>query len=428
LTQLQLGAPIQSPATSRRLFIATIAALILGAAAGVVFGAATEPLGDVSKLVVQALKAVAVPLLFVAIIDALAKSHMSARGLGWLGVVAAVDAAVAIGIGLLIVHVFQPGRYLGFIKDSLAQGAASVSAPVAPDWHKVFTSLVPESVVEPFVSGSTPAVIVIALAVGLALRQLATRGGPAEQAGAAQVVRLTNTVFNVLITVIGWVVYAVPIAVFCAVAKAVGKSGLAVAGGLGVFIAACLGGMLLQILVTYQGWVLAHPRLTLRRFWRAAKDPVIYAFGINSSLATMPMTLQALEQTEVKEEAARLSACVGTNFNNDGILLYEVVAALILAQAFGLDLSLGEQLYIGLVSVVATLGVAGFPEAGVVALTLVLSAVKIPGEAIVMLMSVDWLIARSRSATNVLGDMAVAVAIDRFLPVKPESAGRGADI
>lgn len=410
---------MKDPRKSRRLFFATIVALVLGAIVGVVFGPATDPLGDVSKLVIQGLKAVAVPLLFVAIVDALVKSHMSGRGFGWLATVAAANAAMAITIGLLIVDVLKPGQYLTFIREATQKVGAATAAPTTMDWHKALTSLVPESLVEPFVTGSTPAVILIALAVGLALRTINQRGSDSERLTAAQVSRFIELAFQLLITIIGWVVYAVPVAVFCAVAKAVGKSGLGVAGGLSLFVAASLGGMLLQILITYQGWVLLHPRLTLKKFWQAAREPMAYAFGINSSLATMPITLTALNQMGVREEPARLSACVGTNFNNDGILLYEVVAALILSQAFGYDLSLGQQLYIALVSVVATIGVAGFPEAGVVALTLVLSAINLPAESIVLLMSVDWIIARSRSATNVLGDMAAAVAIDRFLPGAP---------
>lgn len=400
---------------ARYLFVITIVALILGALVGAKFGTATESLGDISKLVIQALKAVAVPLLFLAIADAFSKAHVSSRGFGIMALVSLINAGGAITIGLLIVNFFQPGKHLTFLKDSLAT-AAVAGTPPKMDWHKAVASLVPDSFVEPFLSGSTPAIILMALALGLALRRINLKGDTEEGSGAKQIQTIIGTSLAILTTIIGWVVYFVPLAVFCAVAKAVGKSGLAIAGGLGIFVVVCVGGMVLHVLMIYQTWIFIHPKLTLRKFWNAAKYPAAYAFGINSSLATMPMTLTALKQTEVRDEAARLSACVGTNFNNDGILLYEVLATLILAQAFGQNLTISHQLYIAVVSVVATLGVAGFPEAGVVALTLVLSAIQLPPEAIVLLMSVDWIIARSRSATNVLGDMAVAVAIDRFLP------------
>ena len=104
-----------------------------------------------------------------------------------------------------------------------------------------------------------------------------------------------------------------------------------------------------QSLLVYHMAILRHPVISIKQFWHHAKAPVFYAFGANSSLATMPTTLNALDALRVRPEAARLSACIGTNFNNDGILLYELLAALMLADAYGLNLSFIEQL-----------GVAGF--------------------------------------------------------------------
>jgi DAACS family dicarboxylate/amino acid:cation (Na+ or H+) symporter len=399
---------MQAKAHSKTLFFVTIVALIFGGVVGSVFGVKADPLGEFAKWIVQALKGLAVPLLFFAIVDALAKSHVSGSGFRSLIVIAGINAICAATIALILVNFLQPGNALALLKDTVGQAGVPTTKL---DWNGVAASFIPESVVQPFATGSTPGVIVLALAVGLALHGLQKRG----DSGAGTAVGLVETGLHVLIAMIGWLVYLVPLAVFGSVAKAVGKSGLALAGGLGLFVVVCIGGMALHILTTYQAWILLHPKITLQKFWRAARNPATYAFGINSSLATMPLTLTALNELEVKDEASRLSVCVGTNFNNDGILLYEVVAALVLAQAFGIDLSLPQQLYVVLVSVVATFGVAGFPEAGIVALSLVLSAVGLPNEVIALLLSVDWVIARTRSTTNVLGDMAVGIAIDRKL-------------
>ena len=149
-------------------------------------------------------------------------------------------------------------------------------------------------------------------------------------------------------------------------------------------------------------------------FWRVALEPALYAFGINSSLATLPITLKALEKLKVTPASARLSSCVGTNFNNDGILLYEVVAVLFIIQSYQIDLSLTSQVLIALISIVACIGVSGIPEAGIISLTLVLSSVGVPSEVIPILLSVDWFLARMRSFTNVLGDITVGVALDRL--------------
>jgi Na+/H+-dicarboxylate symporter len=119
----------------------------------------------------------------------------------------------------------------------------------------------------------------------------------------------------------------------------------------------------------------------------------------------------------VSEESARLSACVGTNLNNDGITLYEAMAALFLAQAYGFDLSLGQQAVVVLASLMAGIGVAGIPEAGLIVLPLVLAAAGLPEQLIVvaipLILPVDWILARVRSGVNVMSDMLVAILLDR---------------
>jgi len=119
---------------------------------------------------------------------------------------------------------------------------------------------------------------------------------------------------------------------------------------------------------------------------------------------------------KVSPESARLAACVGTNLNNDGITLYEAMAALFLAQALGYDLSMGHQLLIVIASIMAGVGVAGIPEAGLVVLPLVLSAAGLPNNiiaaAIPLIMTVDWILARVRSGVNVMSDMLVAILLD----------------
>jgi Na+/H+-dicarboxylate symporter len=119
----------------------------------------------------------------------------------------------------------------------------------------------------------------------------------------------------------------------------------------------------------------------------------------------------------VSPGSARLAACVGTNLNNDGITLYEAMAALFLAQAIGMNLPLGAQFVIIFASIMAGAGVAGIPEAGLIVLPLVLSAAGLPDEmialALPLLLPVDWIIARARSGVNVMSDMLVAVLLDR---------------
>jgi DAACS family dicarboxylate/amino acid:cation (Na+ or H+) symporter len=153
-------------------------------------------------------------------------------------------------------------------------------------------------------------------------------------------------------------------------------------------------------------------------YLRKGLDAIITAISCNSSLATMPVTLRCLRELGVREKSARLSACVGTNFNNDGIMLYEAMATLFLCQALGYDLGVGEQITVVLASVMAGVGIAGIPEAGLIILPLVLAAAGVPEAAVAvavpLIVPVDWIIARVRSGVNVMADMVVAMVLDRF--------------
>jgi DAACS family dicarboxylate/amino acid:cation (Na+ or H+) symporter len=224
---------------------------------------------------------------------------------------------------------------------------------------------------------------------------------------------------RVVEVVLTWVIALIPFAVFGVVARAVGEHGFAPLKGLGVYVGVGLLGLALHILLTYQAWLVIFAKRSLVSFWREAKEPAIYAMGANSSLATLPVTLRALDRLGVSKQSSTLGAVVGTNFNNDGIILYEGMAVLFVAQASGIDLSVGQQIVAAASCMVAAMGVAGVPEAGFISLALVLNTVGLPIEILPLLLTVDWIIARARSVTNVLSDMMLSILVDGP-PAKPD--------
>ena len=144
------------------------------------------------------------------------------------------------------------------------------------------------------------------------------------------------------------------------------------------------------------------------------------AFSTGSSTATMPVTYSCLrEKVGLREQSASLGALVGANFNNDGTALYEAMSALFVAQLTGLSLTVGQQVMVVLTSVVASIGAAGIPEAGLVTMTLVFKAVGLPTEYIAMLLTVDWFLDRCRTAINVMGDLNVSCLLDGKVPEHP---------
>lgn len=143
------------------------------------------------------------------------------------------------------------------------------------------------------------------------------------------------------------------------------------------------------------------------------RDALIMAFSTGSSTATMPVTYACLkENVKLREQSASLGALVGANFNNDGTALYEAMAALFVAQLIGQDLSIWQQLIVVITSIIASVGAAGIPEAGLVTMTLVFTAVGLPIEYIGLLLTVDWFLDRCRTTINVLGDVNVSCILD----------------
>jgi Na+/H+-dicarboxylate symporter len=403
----------------------------VGVALGVVFrqepwlfGYRNADLGPIGMLVVRLLKAFATPLVFVSIVDAFLKTPISARSGARLLAVCAVNVSVAMTIGLLILDGLRPGdRWVGRL-DALAGALTPTKGPAAAeatlDPLKNLAGFVPESVVAPFADNLVLSVVLLAVLVGASAREARDHAGAEAQAGFAALEHLVDAGQRVTASVLMRVATWMPFAVAFIVADVVGKAGIGVFSALWVFLVTMLAGLLLHALGWYPllAWVAG--RVPPARFLRAALDPVVTAVSCNSSLATMPVTLSALKDLGVRDEPARLSACVGTNFNNDGIMLYEAMATLFLCQALGMDLSLPQQLGVVAAAVMAGVGIAGIPEAGLVILPLVLSAAGLSEAAVAvaipLIIPVDWIVARVRSGVNVLADMVVAVVLDRLEP------------
>jgi DAACS family dicarboxylate/amino acid:cation (Na+ or H+) symporter len=380
----------------------------LGMVAGLAFGPYVTGLGLVGKLFIQLIKVMAIPLVFFSIIDALITAKISWSGARKLAVVVVINTSIALLIGLLLSNLVQPG---GYFERSVA-AIEGVQPPKVDsiDFGEIVSSIVPTSIVAPFMENNVISVVLLALLIGTALRQHLT-GGKADYE-LVQAERMIRTVLSVWSSGLMLLVRLVPFAVFCVTARTVGEFGFEPFKGLSLYIALAIAGMLIQIVCVYPLWIRFVGGIPLAQFMKLAKKPVVYAFGTNSSLATLPLTLEALDALKVSKSSSRLGACIGTNLNNDGIVLYEAMAVLFVAQAFGFHLTIEQQLLAAFLSLIAAIGVAGVPEAGVVSLSLVLTAVGLPLEIVPLLLTVDWVVARMRSVTNVLSDMTVSIGID----------------
>lgn len=384
-----------------------VLAMVLGMMCGVFFGPSMKPLGVVGTLYIQLIKVVAVPLVFISIIDALLSTTLSLKTTRrWLGIIA-VNTTCALAIGLCLSNVLQPGSGFSFGESILDERSSATIKEFS--FGSFLETLVPRSIVSPFLDNNIIAVALMALLLGITARRYSqAEDSELSLESAKRIARISSGFVNTLIV---HLVNLVPLAVFCVTARTVGEAGFAPFKGLLLYVGVACLGLGLQMILVYPLWIVKVGRISLKTFCSEAARPVAYAFGTNSSLATVPVTLSALDRLGVRKSASRLATCIGTNLNNDGILLYEAMAVLFVAQALGVELSLGEQIFAAGMSLLAAIGVAGVPEAGVVSLSLVLAAVGLPLDVVPLLLSVDWIVARMRSVTNVMSDMAVSIGV-----------------
>jgi Na+/H+-dicarboxylate symporter len=391
------------------LYVRILGAMVLGVALGLPLGSHAALLAIPSKLVLRLLGALAPALILFAIVQALVSTKLEPGKAKRLVRLLVLNTLVAIFIGLTVANVVKPGRWSSMLKP--AASASSQHAKANPDMLTQFLENVPKSLLGPLTDdGKVIGVIFLAIAFGLALRNSAHK--PLTSAKDAIDVGLAA-----LITVLHFVIDLVPIAVLGLVASIVGQQGFAPFAALGAFILAVLLALFLHSLyylvrIRLGSWV--HPLVLLR----STRDALLMAFSTGSSTVTMPLTYERLTKgVGLREESASLGALVGANFNNDGTALYEAMAALfvsqlIVAQGIGSELTLSQQLLVVLTSVVASVGAAGIPEAGLVTMTLVFNAVDLPIEYIALLLPVDWFLDRCRTVINVLGDMNVSCMLD----------------
>jgi Na+/H+-dicarboxylate symporter len=400
------------------LHLQIIVAIAVGLVVGPLLGKGAGGLGEIGTVVISLIKAAATPLLFFSIVNAILTTELRGRSALRLLFWAFLNASIALSLGLLISNLIKPGYSLvGFTSQDPALTGTYANRKI--DLLATLKSTIPTSFVTPFVDNLVLSIVIIALLFGFGLRVARKEQQAAGASGFRALEDGVGTLLRVTEIILGWVIRLIPFAVFGVVARSVGEHGYAPLKGLAVYTLVGVGGLLLHVIITYQLWLVLLARIPLRTFWREAREPVTTALGANSSLATLPVTLKALDRLGVPRSASTLGACVGTNFNNDGIILYEGMAVLFVAQASGLDLSLSQQVHVALMCMIAAMGVAGVPEAGFISLALVLNTVGLPLEILPLLLTVDWIVARGRSGVNVLSDMVLSILIARNPPAEP---------
>jgi Na+/H+-dicarboxylate symporter len=399
-----------------------VAGFVLGALAGWVLGPAAETwFGPLGELYVTLIKMIAVPLVFFAVINAIGSLHgqKSVAALGgrtflWF----IVTAALAVGVGLLVGTVMQPGT------GGLQLSVDSAYTPRdVPSVAKVLMDVVPANVFYALSGigtrinaagetvlaagrGSILPVIFFAGLVGFAMVKLGEKVNEAR--------RLTGQLSEIMIQVTRFVLEMTPLGTFGLIAGLVGSYGFEKLLPLGSFVLALYVACALHIVVVYSGLLLAHG-LNPIKFFRGAAPGMQVGFVASSSFAAMPVAMRAVsDNLGVNKDYASFAVPLGASIKMDGCgAIYPALCAVFIAQYTGVPLTPEQYVVVMIASVLGSFGTAGVPGTAVVMATVVLSAAKLPLEAIGYLYAIDRVLDMMRTMTNVTGQMVVPVIVAR---------------
>jgi proton glutamate symport protein len=400
-------------------------ALLLGVMAGLMTGAESVWLGlriyalyeFVGTLFLNALRMLVVPLIFSSIV-------VGISGVGNQGAVGRLGSktlayylftsTIAIIVGLTLVNLVQPGMVDGQPAKAMLGLSADTTSVLKQvegrgggDVIAVFLRMVPPNIVRAAADGQMLGLIFFGLLFGYFMSRIQRKYAQSLQ-------NFWQGVFAVMMRITELIMKFAPIGVFALVAKVVAVSGLDAFLPLAVFFFTVLVALVLHLFVVMPLVLWGFGRVYPWRHFQAMFPALLTAFSTSSSSATLPMTLECVEKNAgVSNRVTSFVLPLGATVNMDGTALYECVAAMFIAQAYGIELTITQQLTVVVLALMTSIGVAGIPAASLVAITIILAAIGLPAEAIGLILAVDRLLDMCRTAVNVFSDSCGAVVIGR---------------
>jgi Na+/H+-dicarboxylate symporter len=382
-----------------------LGALVLGILFGIIFNLfGPKPFNDalikwvldpLGNIFLRAIKMVVVPLVLFSLIVGTA-SIGDVKKLGRIGVKTLgfylTTTALAVTIALVIANILKPG--VGVDVTSTAQAVEAAKPPFILD---IFTNMIPTNPIESLVKGDMLQIIAFAIIFGIALTLIGERAKP--------VIELCDQINNAFLKIITLVMLFAPIGVFALMSKVIITLGIPVILSLFKYVLIVLFGLFLHTTLVYSTALRVlgkvKPAIFFKKFWHV----MVFALTTSSSNATIPVNLEACnKKLGASEKVSSFTIPLGATVNMDGTAIMQGVAAMFIAQFFGVDLDLQKQLMIILTATLASIGTAGVPGAGIVMLTMVLQQVGLPLEGVALVLSVDRIVDMFRTVVNITGD------------------------
>ena len=392
------------------LLIRILIGLILGGIVGVAAGESILWVSPLGSLFVNLLKMIVMPVILASLVVGAASINPAELGRVGIKIILfyLVTSAFAVAMGLLMGNIFKPGA--GLALGSAAEAAGRVLKQ--PKFIDTIIAIVPKNPFGAIASGAVLPTIFFAILFGIGISYLkASSDDRIKKAG--------NTLFmafdgaaEVMYMMVRWVLQFAPIGVFALIAVVFAKQGPKVVGALGTVTIAAFLGYILHVVIIYGGLLLIN-RLSVVKFFKGAKGPMLTAFVTRSSSGTLPVTMTDIDKNlGVSKNIYSFTLPLGATINMDGTAIYQGVCALFIGFAIGMPLSFAQQITVILTAVLASIGTAGVPGAGAIMLLMVLNSVGLPVEAgtpvaaaYAMVLGIDAILDMGRTSVNVTGDM-----------------------
>jgi len=401
------------------VLIAIVLAFIVGNLTGTttgIFGITFFSMFDlIGKLFIQALTLIVVPLVGASIVTGMARigGDASFKRLG-LKIISfyIITTLSAVLIGLVLVNVIHPGNaesfHLQLQQSSLSDAHASMAEKGgALSFSSLVMSIVPANIFDALAKGEMLALIFFSLLFGFALTKI-------QQDKSLQIQSFFQGIFQTMIEITHVIMRFLPLGVFCLVAKVAATTGFESLASLGLFFVTVISGLaifsfgVLPLLLKYVA------KVSPKRHFRAVAPALVTAFSTSSSSASLPITIDCVEKRAgVSNRICSLVVPLGTSLNMSGSAMYEIVAALFVAQVYGVTVTISSQIVFVLLALFTSMGVAGIPAASLVAVIIILKAFGLPIEGIGLFLAVDRILDMCRTTVNVLSDTCCAVLVAR---------------
>lgn len=383
-------------------------AIIAGVAVGIFFRNSAVLLSPIGDIFIRLLTMITVPLVFASLVMGM-KSLGNIQQLGRIGLRVFTyfisTTLLAVLLGLVLVNVIKPG--LNASPDLLGLQREPVQTVREYSIREAIVDFVPDNVIKAMVESQMVAVIFFSIILGSAVMAVGRK--------ADGFVKAIDGLNEVLLKITDWLMKLAPIGVFSLMATLVAQTGFSAFRPLLWYTFTVIIGLILHSMIT----------LNLILFFMGKYSPVIFlkkmfpalatAFSTDSSLATLPVTMDTLERkVGISNKVAGFVAPLGATVNMDGTALYEAVAAIFIAQLFGVELTVMQQVFIVITATLASIGAAGIPSAGLVTMVMVLRSVNLPLEGIGLILAVDRILDMCRTVVNVYGDACGAVVVAKL--------------